>query len=52
MGLDLGYLAIVDRLVAEFPEAKTTVRSVASVAAVLRKKGVGVPTLRKVKSSN
>lgn len=43
MDPDLGYLAIVDRVVAEFPDAKTSVRSVASVAAVLRKKGVDVP---------
>ena len=43
---DLGYPAIVDRVVAEFPDAKTSVRSVASVAAVLRKKGVDV-TMRR-----
>jgi hypothetical protein len=52
MDPDLGYLAIVDRVVAEFPDAKTSVRSVASVAAVLRKKGVDVPIRRKVKSSD
>lgn len=50
MDPDLGYLAIVDRVVAEFPDAKTSVRSVASVAAVLRKKGVDVPIRRKTKS--
>lgn len=49
MDPDLGYLAIVDRVVAEFPDAKTSVRSVASVAAVLRKKGVDVPIRRKTK---
>ncbi|SFC59546.1 hypothetical protein [Tropicimonas isoalkanivorans] len=43
---DLGYREIVDRVVAEFPEAKTSTRSVASVAAVLRKKGVEVPRRR------
>lgn len=48
----LGYLAIVDRVVAEFPDAKTSVRSVASVAAGLRKKGVDVPIRRKVKSND
>ena len=52
MDPDLGYLAIVDRVVAEFPDAKTSVRSVASVAAGLRKKGVDVPIRRKVKSSD
>ncbi|MBN7786699.1 hypothetical protein JYP51_17355 [Ponticoccus gilvus] len=52
MDPDLGYLAIVDRVVAEFPDAKTSVRSVASVAAVMRKKGVDVPIRRKVKSSD
>ncbi len=51
MGPDLGYLTIVDRVVAEFPNAKTSVRSVASVAAGLRKKGVDVPTRRNIKSS-
>ena len=49
MDPDLGYHAIVDRVVAEFPDAKTSVRSVASVAAVLRKKGVQVPLRRKTK---
>ncbi|MCV3271955.1 hypothetical protein [Roseobacter sinensis] len=42
----LAYAAIVDRVMAEFPDAKTTVRSIASVAAVLRKKGVSVPMRR------
>ena len=39
----LAYTAIVDQVMAEFPDAKTSVRSVASVAAVLRKNGVDVP---------
>ncbi len=46
----LAYAAIVDRIMDEFPDAKTTVRSVASVAAVLRKKGVDVP-MRRQKST-
>lgn len=50
MDPDLGYVTIVDRVVAEFPDAKTSVRSVASVAAVLRKKGVEVPMRRKTKA--
>lgn len=46
----LGYAEIVDRVVAEFPGAKTTTRSVASVVAVLRKKGADVPTRRSRKT--
>lgn len=46
----LGYEAIVDLVKAEFTDAKTSARSVASVAAVLRKKGVDVPLRRKSKS--
>lgn len=42
----LGYAAIVEQVVAEFPNAKTTTRSVASVAAVLRKRGARVPKRR------
>ncbi|MFD1344269.1 hypothetical protein [Litorisediminicola beolgyonensis] len=49
MDPDLGYLAIVDRVVAEFPDAKTSVRSVASVAAAMRKRGVDVPMRRRSK---
>jgi len=45
----LGYEAIVDLVKAEFTDAKTSVRSVASVAANLRKKGVDVPLRRKAK---
>lgn len=49
MDPDLGYEAIVKQVVAEFPDAKTSVRSIASVAANLRKRGVGVPMRRKKK---
>lgn len=49
MDENLGYAAIVDQVVAEFPNAKTTTRSVASVAAVMRKKGVDVPMRKKSK---
>lgn len=42
----LGYAAIVERVVAEFPEAKTTARSVASTAADMRKAKVDVPMRR------
>lgn len=42
----LDYTAIVERVSTEFSNAKTTARSVASVAAVLRKKGVDVPKRR------
>ena len=49
MDENLGYAAIVDQVVAEFPDAKTTTRSVASVAAVMRKKGVDVPVRKKSK---
>ena len=45
----LDYPTIVDRVVAEFPEAKTSTRSVASVAAALRRKGTDVPARRKAK---
>lgn len=46
MDPDLGYVTIVDRVRAEFPDAKTTARSVASVAAVMRRNGVPVPLRR------
>lgn len=49
MDENLGYSAIVDQVVAEFPDAKTTTRSVASVAAVMRKKGMDVPMRKKSK---
>ncbi len=39
----LGYLAIVERVVAAFPTAKTTQRSIASVAADMRRRGLEVP---------
>ncbi|MGH1414804.1 MAG: hypothetical protein ACRBB0_15050 [Pelagimonas sp.] len=47
----LDYAAIVDRVVLEFPKAKTTARSVASVAAVMRKKGLDVPSRRRRKGT-
>lgn len=50
MDPDLGYHAILDRVMAEFPDAKTSVRSVASVAAVLRKNGIDVPMRRRNKA--
>lgn len=43
---DLGYEEIVELVRKQFPDAKTSARSVASVAAVMRKKGTPVP-LRK-----
>ena len=46
---DLGYSQIVDKVLAEHPDARTTARSVASVACTLRKKGVDVPMRRKAK---
>lgn len=42
-----GYGEIVDIVRGEFPEASTSKRSVASVAAALRRKGVEVPMRRK-----
>ena len=47
MDVDLTYLEIVALVKEKFPDARTTARSVASVAAVLRKKGAPVPTRRK-----
>ena len=46
---DDDYATIVAKVVARFPEAKTTARSVASVAADLRRDGVDVKTRRKAK---
>ncbi len=43
----LGYKEIVETVRGQFPDAKTSVRSVASVAAVMRKRGVDVPMRRK-----
>lgn len=43
-GLDYG--AIVERVKVEFPQASTSKRSVASVAAALRREGVQVPMRR------
>ena len=48
--VDLTYLEIVALVKEKFPDAKTTARSVASVAAVLRKKGTLVPIRRKAKA--
>ncbi|MFZ5962000.1 hypothetical protein ACOXXX_03535 [Thalassococcus sp. BH17M4-6] len=45
----LGYEAILEQVMAEFSDAKTSVRSIASVAANLRKRGVDVPMRRKKK---
>jgi hypothetical protein len=44
------YASIVAKVKEAFPEAKTTARSVASVAADLRRSGVDVPTRRKAKA--
>lgn len=43
---DQTYPSIVEAIRAKFPKAKTTARSVASIACVLRKKGVEVPMRR------
>ena len=40
---DLSYAEIVERVKEQFPNARTTARSVASVAVALRKKGVEIP---------
>lgn len=48
----LDYTSIVDRVMAEFPDAKTSVRSVASVAATMRRRGVEVPMRRGKKSAD
>lgn len=50
MDAALGYEAILEQVVAEFPDAKTSVRSIASVAANLRKKGTDVPMRRRSKA--
>ncbi len=47
MDATLSYDAIVDLIHAQFKGANTTARSIASVAARLRKTGVDVPTRRK-----
>ena len=44
---DMAYDAIVEAIIKQFPQANTTARSIASVAARLRKTGVDVPTRRK-----
>jgi hypothetical protein len=43
---DQGYAEIVETIRAKFPKAKTTARSVASIACNLRKKGIEVPMRR------
>ncbi|CTQ32067.1 hypothetical protein [Jannaschia rubra] len=50
MDVDNTYVEIVAEVKRRFPAAKTTARSVASVAAVLRKKGASVPVRRKAKA--
>lgn len=47
----LCYEEIVARMVAEYPDAQSTPRSVASVAAVLKKKGTQVPMRRRSEAS-
>ncbi len=46
---DLGYLPVGDRVVAKFPNAKTSVRCVASVAALVCQSGVDVPMSKRAK---
>jgi hypothetical protein len=41
---DLTHRQIRDEVLAEFPAAKTTIKSVATVAKVMRKQGVKLPT--------
>lgn len=48
----LGYDDIVRLVKAAHPEAETTPRSIASVASVLRRKGVEVPSRRGAKAVN
>ena len=45
----LGYEAILEQIKAQFPAAKMSVRSIASVAANLRKRSVDAPMRRKKK---
>ena len=45
------YATIVGKVKAQYPQAKTTARSVASVAADLRRAGADVPTRRKAKAA-
>jgi hypothetical protein len=44
----LSYAEIVARVKSDFPEAKTSTRSVASIASMLRRKGQDIPSRRKV----
>ncbi|MBS1301696.1 hypothetical protein [Loktanella sp. SALINAS62] len=48
MDVDHTYVEIVALVKRRFPDAKTSARSVASTAAVLRRKGADIPTRRKV----
>jgi len=43
----LSYAEIVALVKSDFPEAKTTPRSVASIASMLRRKGQDIPSRRK-----
>ncbi|MGH1412835.1 MAG: hypothetical protein ACRBB0_05050 [Pelagimonas sp.] len=43
----LSYAEIVALVKSDFPEAKTTTRSVASIASMLRRKGQDIPSRRK-----
>jgi len=43
----LSYAEIVVQVKSDFPEAKTTPRSVASIASMLRRKGQDIPSRRK-----
>ena len=49
MDATLSYDAIVDLIHAQFKGANTSARSIASVAARLRKTGIAVPSRRKAK---
>ena len=51
MDATLSYDAIVDMIHDQFKGANTSARSIASVAARLRKTGVDVPTRRKAKAA-
>lgn len=46
---DLGYVEIVDAVKARFPKARTSTRSVASVASALRRDGEAIPFRRRAR---
>lgn len=50
MDAEITYLDIIHAVLAEFPEANTSARSIASVAAGMRRKGIEVPMRRPVKA--